>query len=122
MAYSVQAKNLMLDYLTSLGLYASAHSADPGSTGANEIAGTTRQALTYAAAAGGSASQTNSPDIPGVPSGTSVAYLGVWKHASSTSTAHYIGKQLVTTFTGTGTPWSYSVAAGTLDLNQLPSA
>ena len=56
------------------------------------------------------------------PSGTSVQYLGVWKHLSSTSVAHYVGYQAVTPFTGTGVTWIYDVAAGALDLNALASA
>lgn len=121
MPYSVQAKNLMLDALTALGLHVSAHSTIPGSTGAGEIAGTTRQALGFTAATAGATAHT-AEIIPGVPSGTSVQYLGVWKHTTSTSVADYIGYQAVTPFTGSGGPWSYDVAAGALDLNALASA
>lgn len=121
MPYSVQAKNLMLDALTALGLHVSAHSGLPGSTGANEIAGTTRQALGFTAAAAGTTAH-GPESIPGIPSGTSVQYLGVWKHATSTLVADYIGYQAVTSFTGSGVTWVYDVAAGALDLNALASA
>lgn len=57
-------------------LYASVHSADPGLDGSNEIAGVTREALTW------------NPGTPGqvvadqvifdVPAGETVNYVGLW--------------------------------------------
>lgn len=113
---SVQAANLMLDALNAAGLFVGTASAEPGSTGANPNAGITRQALTFAASASGSITQTNTPSVPGLADGDTVAFLTLWKHVSSTSVAHYMGKQAVTPQTVTGSTWSYDVAAGTIDL------
>lgn len=76
--FSTTAKNTMLDAL--LPTLASLHSADPGATGANELAGGSpayaRKAITIAAAAGGSRAASTQP-IFDVPAGT-VAYYGLW--------------------------------------------
>jgi hypothetical protein len=122
MPLSVAAVNLMLDYFRGLTLYVSVHNGSPGSTGANEIAGTTRQSITFGTAAAGVIAQANTPSVPGIPSGETVTHLGIWKHLSSTATADWLGYQDVTDFTGTGSPWAYDVAASTIDLANLALA
>lgn len=60
-------------------VYCSLHSADPGETGANEISGGSyaRQAISWAAASGGS--KKNSADITftNMPAAT-VTHVGIW--------------------------------------------
>lgn len=120
--YSDAGKNTMLNNLGSSSVITnykiSAHFSSPGSTGANECTGSTRATGVFAAAAAGSRAQTNAPSITGIASGDSVQYLGVWTNDGVT----YLGYQSVTPTSSTGGTWSYDVAAGTLDLNQLASA
>lgn len=124
MPYSVAAKNTMLNNLGSTSVITdyeiSAHTAIPGSTGASECAGSTRATGVFAAAAGGAREQTNAPSITGIAVADSVQYLGVWTDDGVT----WLGYQAVTPTSasgGSGT-WSYDVAAGTIDLNELASA
>jgi hypothetical protein len=122
--FSVAAKNTMINNLGSPSVITdykiSAHTANPGSTGASECAGSTRATGTFAAAAGGSRAQTNAPSITGIDVADTVQYLGVWTDDGLT----WLGYQPVTPTSssgGSGT-WSYDVAAGTIDLNELASA
>lgn len=81
MAYMDAAKNRMLDALAGDVGNASLHTADPGTTGANEVSGGTyaRQAVSFDAASAGemflSASVTF--DVPG---GVTVAWVGFWSN------------------------------------------
>lgn len=77
MPYSTAGKNAMLD---ALGItHVSAHTADPGDTGANEVTGGSyaRQAITFGAAAAGAIDSSNQPTIP-IPGGTTVTHIGFW--------------------------------------------
>ena len=123
MPSSVQAKNTMLNNLGSSSVVTnykiSAHTANPGSPGTSECSGSTRATGVFAAAAGGSRAQTNTPSITGISTSDSVQFLGVWTNDGVT----YLGYQPVTpaSASGGGT-WSYDVAAGTIDLLALASA
>jgi len=81
MALNDNAKNLMLDALGVAADYASLHSADPGTNGANEIAGGSpayaRKSITWAAASGGSMSSSNDP-VFDVEGGDTVSYVGLF--------------------------------------------
>lgn len=61
--------------------YLSLHSADPGTTGANEISGSTRVALTWSAAA--SATKAASAVSVAVPAGNTATYVGYWNASTS---------------------------------------
>jgi len=63
---------------TLAGKYISLHSASPGTTGANEIAGGTygRVATTWGTVSGGAS--LGSQVTINVPAGTTVAYWGIW--------------------------------------------
>lgn len=79
--YTPAAKNAMLN---AIGVtHVSAHTADPGTTGASEVAGGTyaRQPITLGAAAGGIKSATTQPAIP-IPAGVTVTHLGYWNAAT----------------------------------------
>jgi len=57
----------------------SVHSADPGTTGANEIAGTTRQAVTFTAPSGGSQTMaTAQASFTSMPSVAGNVWCGLW--------------------------------------------
>lgn len=79
MALVNNAKNPMLDHLASLAVFASLHTGDPSTTGANEVTGGSpayaRKAITWNAASGG-ALDNNANPVFDVPSGTTVTYVG----------------------------------------------
>jgi len=68
----------------SVDLYISLHTADPGETGANEVAGGSyaRQQVAFGAASGGTLSNSAQVDFAGMPATTVVAW-GAWDAASS---------------------------------------
>jgi hypothetical protein len=80
----------MLDALLVPGTtyYLSLHTADPGTTGANEVTGGSyaRQPITYGAAASGSKASSGShasQAFPGMPSESGNLWTGVWTAATS---------------------------------------
>jgi hypothetical protein len=81
MGYSTNARNAMLGQEATRALFGSLHSAFPGDTGANEIAGGVppyaRQAIAWGAPAGGQMLSTLNPTF-NVAAGTTVAWLGLW--------------------------------------------
>src|SRR4051812_32315179 len=97
MPFSALGKNVMLDQLGTVANRVSLHTADPGTTGANEATGGSyaRQAVAWAAAASGSKATTGSPaaSIP-VPAGT-YSHFGLWN--STTTTNFYGGGSLSAT-------------------------
>lgn len=82
MPYSTAAKNAMLNHLGTLVTHASLHSADPGDSGASEIAGGApayaRKAIAWNAAAAGAMDDTAAAKVFDVPAGTTVTHVGFW--------------------------------------------
>lgn len=76
MSFTTASKNTAVDALTALGDYISLHSADPGTTGASEVGGVTRQATTWGPSSSGTANGTQ-VTFASVPAGTYTHY-GVW--------------------------------------------
>lgn len=115
MGYSTAAKNLMLDELRSQIATASLHSADPGTTGTNELSGGSpayaRKAVAFNAASGGVIGQTATDPVFDVPASSTVAYVGYWS-----ATPTFLGSDAVTseTFAAQGT---YTLTDSQLDLN-----
>lgn len=101
---SAAAKNAMLDGLGTVAVYASLHTADPGTTGASEATGGSpayaRKAITWAAASTTKVSS-NSP-VFDVASGT-YTHFGLW--SASSGGTYYDGGALSAseTFAGQGT-------------------
>jgi hypothetical protein len=86
MPMSTAAANQMLDAFVAgavnYGAYIAAHTGAPGTTGANEYAGVTRQAATWNAGSGGT--KTNSNAITLSTSGTTpVTDFGEWSAVSA---------------------------------------
>jgi hypothetical protein len=81
----VNTLNYSLTQLTAtkLARYISLHTASPGTTGANEVAGGTyaRVATTWGAIAGGST--TGSQVTINVPAGVTITHWGIWDAASA---------------------------------------
>lgn len=121
MPFSATAKNYMLDQLGTVCLYASLHTANPGSTGASEIAGGSptyaRKGLTWNAADAGSKTLSNTP-VFDVPGSNTVTHIGLW---STPTGGTYYGYIAVApeAFTSQGT---YQITSGTVDLNATASA
>jgi hypothetical protein len=78
------AKNLMLDALGAAAGYVSAHTADPGEAGDNEVAGGTyaREAITWDSAYEAVLAASNQPVID-IPASTTVSFIGLWSLAES---------------------------------------
>ncbi len=91
--------------------YLSAHSADPGTTGASELSGGgyARQAIVFGSASGGVIANNAAITIPNAGS-TAVTYFGVW---SASSAGTYLGGFVLASPV---TAASISVAAGAFTL------
>lgn len=111
MAYTNAAKdaavNAIRALLTSNIGYLSAHTADPGTTGASEVSGDTRGASTFAAASGGTGSAGGQATItiPAAGSSTVVTHVGLWTAVT--------GGTFITSFSLSPSE-TYSTAGGTL--------
>lgn len=84
MGFSTAARNQALDGITVDRV--SLHSGDPGTTGANMIAGGGRQAATFEAAgasADGERRLTGDVAFTGLGAGTAVTYFGAWLNAGT---------------------------------------
>lgn len=85
--------------------FVSLHTADPGTTGASEVAGGSyaRVAVSWNAASGGSVTNSGALTL-NLPASTTAAYFGIWSAVSAGT--YYIGGALspsVTTGTSAGT-------------------
>jgi hypothetical protein len=81
-SYTTTARNKVVD---SLGIngghdWYSMHTADPGTTGANELAGSARKSGPFPAASGGEA--TNSGTTHDIPAGSTITHYGRWSASS----------------------------------------
>lgn len=87
MGLTVAELNAMLDARTYNGI--SLHTADPSTTGANEVSGGSYArvtGLTFGAASAGRRTCSSQPTL-NVPAGTTVAFIGLWN--SSTFVGSY---------------------------------
>lgn len=86
MALSNNGKNVMLNALGGVALYVSLHTADPGTTGANEVSGGSpaysRQSVTWNAASNGNLDSSNQPAF-NVPAATTITHFGLWSAATA---------------------------------------
>ena len=84
MALSNAGKDVMLDALADVAVYVSLHTADPGTTGANEATGGSpaysRKSITWNTAANGNLDSSNQP-VFDVPAGT-YSHFGLWSAAT----------------------------------------
>ena len=88
MGFTDAVKNAMLDLIDETGgsqsiTHVSLHTADPGTTGANEVTGGSyaRVAVTWGDAASGIKANTGDLEF-NVPSGTTVTHVGGWSASS----------------------------------------
>lgn len=87
MPYSVVARNQALDGITVDRV--SLHSGDPGTTGANLIAGGGKQPATFAAASGGERLLSGDVAFTGLGASQSVTHFGIWLNAGDVFKAGY---------------------------------
>lgn len=112
--YSDAGKNLLLNGFAGGAVYASLHTGNPSTTGANEVAGGSpayaRKSVTWAAASAGALTTSNS-QVFDVPAGTTIQYVGFW---SASSGGTFYGHVTITneTYAGQGT---YTIATGDID-------
>lgn len=98
---------------TSGWAYVSLHTADPSTTGANEVTGGTyaRVAVTWNAASGGSVTNATALSL-NLPASTTAAYFGVWSALSSGT--YYIGGALTPSVTTGGTAGVVTIATSAI--------
>lgn len=88
MPYGPLGKDVMLDALGAVAVWASLHDGDPGTTGANELplTGTPayiRKLTSWAAASSGSMVRAGADPVFDVIGGTTVLYVGLWSAVSA---------------------------------------
>lgn len=85
------SSNLAVAAVTAVGVYLSLHTADPGTTGANEVTGGSyvRQSITWNAASGGTQTSSNGQTFAGMPAVAGNLWIGLW--SASTSGTFYWG-------------------------------
>ncbi len=75
------ARNVMLDQFGTVAIWASLHTANPGSTGTSEVTGGSpayaRKSITWSAASASSKASNNAP-LFDVPPNTTVTHTGFW--------------------------------------------
>lgn len=93
----------------------SAHTADPGDSGINEVVGGSyaRQAITFNAAAGGAIDSSNQPAVP-IPAATTVTHLGFW---SALSAGSFLGGKILSAPETFGSAGTLNLTDADLDLN-----
>lgn len=99
------AINKAIDAITGQIGFVSLHNGFPGTTGANEIAGVTRLAVTYNAASNGIANTTAAVSFLNVPGNSNVLYHGLWTAQTGGTFIGYApaGSNIFGTFTANGT-------------------
>lgn len=97
MPYSPQLKNDVLTYVATRVLFVGAATADPGTTGANEVTGGSpayiRKSKTFNAPAAGTMDDSNAPNLLDIPAGVTVTHVTFWDHVSSTGATHFMGAE-----------------------------
>jgi hypothetical protein len=106
--------NAQLAGLVAVALYASLHTADPGTTGTSEVTGGTpayaRKAITWGTPATSSVAMAATLPVFDVPAGTTIGWLGYWSLATGGT---FYGSRALSaseTFGGQGT---YSITSAT---------
>jgi len=104
--------NAQVGGLTAVAGYASLHTAEPNAAGSNEVSGGlyTREAITWAAASGGTA-VSDAEIVFDVPTSTTITHLGYWSASSAGTFYGYRALDTSQTFSSAGT---YTIAAGNL--------
>lgn len=85
--FTTTEKNAILDARSGSWVAASLHSADPSTTGANELTGGSpayaRKAITWGSGSGGQVVSVTTAQVFDVPAGSTVAFIGIWSATSA---------------------------------------
>ena len=112
MALNANGLNAEVQGLTAVAGYASLHTAEPDANGSNEVSGGsyTREAITWAAASGGTA-VSDADIVFDVPTSTTITHLGYWSAGTAGTFYGFRALDVSQTFSSAGT---YTIAAGNL--------
>lgn len=124
MPYSFAAKNLMLNALArgtapaTPITHVSAHTADPGDTGASEVTGGTpayaRTPIAWNAATAGTIDDSTNGAVLNVPGGVTVTHIGFW---SAVTAGTFLASRALAAPEVFGAQGTYTVTDADLDLN-----
>lgn len=107
-------KNALLSGLTGVAVYASLHTADPGSTGTSEAAGGSpaygRKSITWASPSAGSVASSAGITFD-VPGSTTITHLGYW---SASTGGTFYGSRALDASQTFATQGTYTINAGSL--------
>lgn len=114
---SAEARNTA--YTGPSTLYVSLHTADPGATGASEVSGGSyaRQAVTFAAPSGGTASNSGVLNFTGMPAVT-VTHISLWD-AASAGTFHQSGALTSSVVVASGNTLQFAAGAITFNVSAV---
>ena len=113
------ALNVAADCITGSAAWMSLHDADPGLTGANEIAGVARKATAWSPA-GGSGDSTTGPHLfTGGPANGPVLYYGLWTTGPGVG-GTFLGSALLVGDTQFNSAGEYTVLQAALDGGACP--
>ena len=112
MALNANGLNAEVEGLTAVAGFASLHTAEPDANGSNEVSGGsyTREAITWAAASGGTA-VSDADIVFDVPTSTTITHLGYWSAGTAGTFYGFRALDVSQTFSSAGT---YTIAAGNL--------
>lgn len=112
MALVAAGLNAQVAGLTAVAVYASLHTADPSTNGANEVSGGsyTRESISWGSASGGTATS-NAEIVFDVPGSTTITHLGYW---SAVSGGTFYGSRALDTNQTYATDGTYTIASGNL--------
>ena len=104
--------NAYVTGFTTVAVYASLHTADPGTGGTSEVTGGsyTREAISWGAASAGTAAS-SAPIVFDVPGSTTITHLGYW---SAVSGGTFYGSRALDTSQTYATDGTYTIASGNL--------
>ena len=104
--------NAQVSGLTAVAVFASLHTADPGSNGGSEVTGGsyTRESISWGAASGGTATS-NANIVFDVPGSRTITHLGYWSAASGGT---FYGSRALDTSQTYATAGTYTIASGNL--------
>jgi len=108
---SDSGRNAYLDGFTDAAVFASLHTADPGTAGTAEVSGGSysREAITWGAASAGTVSS-SAEIVFDVPAST-ITFLGFW---SASTAGTFYGSRALDTSQTYATDGTYTIASGNL--------
>lgn len=112
MALSNAGKDALLEGLASVAVYASLHTGDPSTTGANELTGGTysRESISWGGASAGTVLN-DANVVFDVPAAATISYVGYWSAATSGT---FYGARLLDEAQTFATAGTYTIAVGNL--------